>query len=59
MKKIKYFSIQFKTEVFVNNQKCYCAENTMVPVDIKTKKPMKIPDKLLNKITERTDITIC
>ena len=38
---------------------CYCAENTMVPVDIKTKKPMKIPDKLLNKITERTDITIC
>ena len=45
--------------MFVNNQKCYCAENTMVPVDIKTKKPMKIPDKLLNKITERTDITIC
>lgn len=47
VKKIKYFSIQFITEILVNGEKRYSGQNKMVPVDIVTKKPVKIPDDVL------------
>lgn len=47
LKKLKYFSIQFMTEILVNGEKRYSGQNKMVPVDIVTKNPVKIPDDVL------------
>lgn len=47
LKRIKYFSIKFITEIYVRGEMCYYGENKMIPVDIDTKKPVKIPDDVL------------
>ncbi len=45
--KMKYYSIQFRTEILVNGEMRYHGQNKMVSVDIRTKRPTKIPDDVL------------
>lgn len=50
IKRIQYVSIQFITQIFVKGELRYSAENRMVSVDLKTKKPCKIAKELLEKL---------
>ena len=44
IKRMQYVSVQFITEILVNGELRYSAENRMVSVDLKTKKPCKMPN---------------
>ncbi|WES34698.1 thioesterase family protein [Ruminiclostridium papyrosolvens DSM 2782] len=48
IKDIKYYSIKFYTEISVNGEVYYSGENKMVPVDINTKSPVRIPEDILS-----------
>ncbi|MBU3093579.1 acyl-CoA thioesterase [Clostridium sp. CF011] len=52
IKKIKYFSVKFSTEILVNGEVCFSGENKMIPIDINTKKPVKIPEEILSLFDE-------
>ncbi len=52
IKEIKYYSIKFYTEILVNGEVYYSGENKMVPVDINTKSPVRIPDDVLSLFEE-------
>lgn len=46
VKKVQYFMIRFTTDIMVNGEICYIGENKMVPVNLNTKKPVRIPDEV-------------
>ena len=52
IKEIKYFSIKFSTQILVNGEICFSGENKMIPMDINTKKPVKIPEDILSLFDE-------
>lgn len=47
LRKLKYFSISFETQVFVEGDECFSGETTLIPVNIHTKKPVALPQELL------------
>jgi YbgC/YbaW family acyl-CoA thioester hydrolase len=50
--KAKRFSISFNTCVNIGGETCYKAKNQMVPVNINTKNPVIIPEKVFKRISE-------
>ncbi|WP_379134459.1 acyl-CoA thioesterase [Paenibacillus sp. sgz500958] len=50
VKKIMHYWVDFYTEILVDHDKRYIAENRMIPVDITTKTPTLIPEDVYSAV---------
>ncbi|MEK3793500.1 thioesterase family protein [Paenibacillus sp. FSL R7-0204] len=50
VKRIMHYWIDFHTEIWVDQDKRYTAENRMVPVNLLTKAPAPIPEKIYSAV---------
>ena len=47
VRSIKFFSIGFKIDIIVHGHVCFEGEVTLTPIDLSTKKTVKLPDEIL------------